>query len=87
MKFLESLIELFYWILIFVSPTLIFGFIGFVVYYNYHGNLGFMLFIGLSILGVGLGIYFAEKIRKSVGCAIFMTRVSSWSDSNKDESK
>jgi len=87
MKFLESLVELFYWIVIFLSPSLIFGFIGFVIYYNYKSSLGFTSFIGLSILGVGLGVYFAERIRKTSGCATFMTRVSQWSDSNNDEGK
>ena len=87
MKFLENLIELFCWCWIFLCPTLISGFIGFVIYYNYKGNIGIISFIGLSVVGVALGIYFAEKIRKSVGCTMFLTRVPTWSDSKKDENK
>jgi len=81
MKFLETLVELFNWCLIFISPVLIFGFTGFVIYYNFNGNTGIISFIGLSAFGIVLGIYFAEKIRRSVGCSNFMTRRSPWKDS------
>ena len=86
MKFLETLVELVYWFLIFLSPTLILGFAGFVVYYNYKGDLGFIAFIGLSASGIILGVYFAERIRKTVGCAMFMTRTN-WSNSEKNNNK
>ncbi len=85
MKFLESLMEFFYWCVIFICPTAILSIIGFVINYNYKGDIGFFSFIGLSILGVALGIYFAEKIRRSVGCTYFITRTTPWDDSKKDE--
>jgi hypothetical protein len=81
MKFLETLVELFNWCLIFISPVLLFGFAGFVIYHNFKGNMGISSFIGLSVFGIVLGIYFAEKIRRSVGCANFMTRRTLWKDS------
>ena len=87
MKFLESLMELIYWFGIFLCPTILFGFIGFVIYYNYDGLLGLLLFIGFSAFGIGLGIIFAEKIRRTVGCSTFMTRATPWSDSKKDEDR
>ena len=83
MKFLENLIEAICWFWIFLSPTLVLGFAGFEIYYNYKGDVGIISFIALSLLGVISGIYFAEKVRKSVGCMMFITRVNPWSGSNK----
>jgi len=86
-KFLEYSIEFFCWLWIFLLPTLILGFIGFAIYYNYAGNIGITSFILLPVLGVVFGIYLAEKIRISLGCTMFITRVSPWSDSKKNENK
>jgi len=90
MRFLENMIEFFCWCWIFICPTLILGIAGFVIYCNYKTGIGVASFIGLSVLGVVLGIYFAERIRRSVGCTMFVTRISGYSDSQKskkDESK
>ncbi len=85
MKFLENFVELIYWCLICISPTLLFGFVGLVLYHHYGGNnVGIMLLVLLSTSGLGCGIYFAERIRRTVGCANFMTRTS-WADQNKKD--
>ena len=83
MKFLESLVEGFYWLLIFISPTVILGFAGFVAWYNFKGTIGIISFIALALAGIGLGIYFAERIRKTVGCSMFLSR-NNWSDNKND---
>ena len=85
MKFLENLIELVYWIAIFLCPTLICGVIGFVVYFNFNKPIGLIGFIVLSVLGVSLGVYFAERIRRTVGCSSFLTRKTPWSGDNRND--
>ena len=75
MKFLESLVEWVYWTEIFLFPTLILVFAGYVIDYNFGGIIGLSFFIGLSALGIGLGIYFAEKIRRTMSCVTFMVKL------------
>jgi uncharacterized membrane protein YedE/YeeE len=87
MKFLEFLIELIYWFGIFLCPAVLFGFIGFVVHYNFNNPAGLLLSIVFYVFGVGLGVFFAERMRRAVGCSTFMTRMTPWSDSEKDENK
>jgi hypothetical protein len=61
----------------------IFGFVGYAIYHNYGGGIGVASFAGLSFLGVALGVYFAERIRKTVGCSIFLTR-NYWVGADKE---
>lgn len=82
MKIIEWLIELFYWCIIFLCPTVILGFAGFLIYYNHKDNLGVFSFAALSVAGIAAGIYFAEKIRRTIGCSMFITR-NNWSDYSK----
>jgi hypothetical protein len=84
MKFLETLIELFYWTWIFLCPTAILGFVGFLCYYNDKTIIGIVAFVALLLTGIGLGIYFAERIRRSVGCAAFITRSASTKKGSHD---
>ena len=74
MKFPEYLAELFFWLQIFICPVLILGFAGYLIYYNYKGAAGIGSFFSCTVLGVVLGVFFAEKIRRTVGCAKFMTK-------------
>ena len=87
MRFIANLIEVFCWCWIFLCPTIILGFIGFVFCYNYSGNIGIISFIGLSVLGSVLGVYFAEKVRKSMGCTVFLTMYLRGQVQNKNENK
>jgi len=85
MKFLENFVELIYWCMICISPTLLLGFAGLALYHHYEGNnTGMTLLVLLSLTGLGFGIYFAERVRRTVGCANFMTRTS-WADQNKKD--
>lgn len=81
MKVLDSITEIIDWLKIFISPFLIFGFIGFVLYKNIDSGIGLGLFVLFVIIGLALGIYFAERIRKKVGTTTFITKASPWKDS------
>ncbi len=76
MKVLAFLAELFYWFNIFLCPVLIMGTAAYIVYKNYPSNPGFILSVTIASLGVITGIYFAERIRRTIGCATFMTRIT-----------
>ena len=83
MKTLDTITEIIDWGKIFMSPFLIFGFIGFVLYKNVEGGIGICLFVVFLIIGLALGIYIAEKIRKKVGTSTFVNRTTPWEDSEK----
>ena len=74
MKLLKFIVEAIFWIQIFLCPAGIIGFIGFVIYKNYPQVWGIVVFVGL-LFGIALGIYFAERIRRTTGCSTFMARL------------
>ena len=75
MKFIAKFIELIYWLQLFISPTAILGFIGFIIYMNMKNSTGQVIFFIMLGLGAAIGIYFAERIRRREGCSIFMGRI------------
>ena len=81
-KLRVGFIELICWIQIFLSPSVIIGFIGFACYKNVAGNSGVLLFVVLLAAGIGIGIYFAEKTRRTVGCSTLMFRMFASPDLN-----
>ena len=81
MKFLECLVELLNWCIIFICPVIIFGVTGFVLYHNLQRGIGQLFFVPLSCIGIAIGIYFAERIRKTVGCTNFITKKTPWNNS------
>lgn len=87
MDFLASVIELMNWVWIFISPASIFGLAGYAVYYNFNNLGGIVSSAGLFLLGIGLGIYFAERIRQTIGCTAFFGRLLTGSANAKDENK
>ena len=75
MGIIKFIVEFIFWMQIFLCPTAILGCTSFFIYINYPTRGGIALFVLLSTLGAGLGIYFAERIRRSVGCSVFMSRI------------
>jgi len=76
-KILESIPEIVNWLLIFISPTLIGAIIGFITALWLRGFLGIVVGTIILIVGIILGIKFAEWARKKEGTNNFMTRLSS----------
>ncbi len=83
MKFINFITEAFYWLQIFLSPTLIGGLIAFIVYHKIPGTAGMVLTVAIGFCGAGLGVYFAERIRRKTGCAIFMSSLIATDNSDK----
>jgi hypothetical protein len=70
-RFFEIFIEVFYWVLIFLSPVLLFAVIALLLYIR--GNL-VLVFTSL-IVGLVLGTILAEYIRRKYGCSNFISRL------------
>jgi hypothetical protein len=75
-KILEFITELIGWFQIVISPFLIGLFIGAVIYFTMQGTLGLVLGIGITSLGLLIGIIFATRVWKKKGTVNFMSRVS-----------
>jgi hypothetical protein len=81
----KTIVELIFWVQIFLCPTAILGGAGFFIYIKYPNQGGIALFVLLSVLGAGLGIYFAERIRRNVGCSVFMSGMFSSSEERETD--
>ena len=73
MKILKFIIESIFWVIIFLSPFLVFAIAAGIMYLKTK-NL-FYYPIGLLIIGAGVGIIVAEKIRRKYGCSTYMGRL------------
>ncbi len=75
-KIFELITEIFGWLQIMISPTLIGAVLGVVVYFNHQSAIGKVVGISISVLGLLIGIVWATKIFKSKkGTVWFMSRV------------
>lgn len=84
MKILENLIGVIYWIWTFISPFLILSLIGFLIWIGTEEVVFLYLF---CIVGIGLGIYFAESVRKQGGAVKFMGKLYSNTEFDENDSK
>ena len=84
-KVFSFIIELIYWVLIFLSPFLISAVISCIIYFT-NENL---LWLSILILTSGFifGVIYAERIRKKYGCSKFMGRILATPDIWPDEEK
>jgi hypothetical protein len=83
MNFFDGLMEVVYWIQIFISPVLVSAIIAAIVYFNNTNN--YLSAIGILVLGVILGVFFAERVRRKSGTATFMGREKGNSEFMKDD--
>ena len=83
-KILEAIPEIANWFLIFISPTLIGAILGFLIALWLGGNPGLIVGIIISIIGIIIGVKFAERARKKEGTNNFMTRLSSTTPHKKE---
>jgi hypothetical protein len=82
-KVFEFLIELFYWMTIWLSPALFFSIVAFVLYIN-NETMAWVS-IGLVLIGVVLGAILAERIRKRHGCSHYVAKILGTPDIWPDE--
>ncbi|WP_447636183.1 hypothetical protein [Flavobacterium microcysteis] len=81
---MNKLFEIIYWVKIFLSPFIIFLFIALAIYFSNEELL--WISVLLSIIGLVLGIVYAEKIRKKHGTTQYMGRIYNSDDiSDYDE--
>lgn len=82
LKFFILLVNIFFWVWLFIVPTAILGFLSFVVYKRSTDNLFFSII--LLLIGVILGIALAEYIRKKYGLDIFFGKLLSTPELDDD---
>lgn len=75
-KILEFITELIGWFQIVLSPLLIGLFIGAIIYFSMQDSLGLVLGIGVTSLGLIIGIVFATRVWRKKGTVNFMSRIS-----------
>ena len=72
-RLFDIIMEIIYWILIFLTPLLAIGIIGVIIYLNKPDN--YWISILLFIAGAVLGIMLAERIRRKYGTTTYMGRI------------
>ncbi len=72
-KFFETVMEIINWLLIFISPFLVFSIIAVIIYFNNPESN--WLPLGLFAIGIVLGIILAERIRRKYGTTTYMGRL------------
>lgn len=77
---LISFFEWMNWIKIFISPTLLFGVIGFIIKLYFNSTMGNILFWILMIIGIIVGIVWANKVKRKHGTTHYMSRNDASSD-------
>lgn len=75
-KLFELITEIIGWILIVLSPTLLGGIIGFVVYLQFENPLGIVLASLILLIGIIIGSIWATKKFKTTGTIHFLSRIS-----------
>jgi hypothetical protein len=70
---MNRLLELIYWIKIFLSPFLILVAIGWVVYVYDQNFLWISVLLGIT--GTILGVFWAERVRRRTGTAQYMAKI------------
>lgn len=78
LRIIEFLVEAVYWLLIFLSPVLVMGLLALLLYFE----CGVPAWISYVLLGVGvvLGVWLAEHVRRKYGCSNFWSRTSATPD-------
>jgi len=75
MKAVEFIVEALSWLNIFIVPAAFLSGAGFLVYHHYATISGLVFFIMLAMAGIALGLFWAERVRKTIGCSTFMSRI------------
>lgn len=87
MNFIEKIIFFLGWLKIVFSPLAIGVIIGFLVYNYFPGKIGTISGIGIALVGLLLGILWAERIRKKYGSMNFLGKVNGSPELDKPDEK
>ena len=74
-KIFEIFVEIISWIAIFTSPVLGFGVAAAIIYFTNTNN--WILAIIIALVGIIIGAFWAENIRRKVGCSNFLGKILS----------
>ena len=80
---MDDIMEVVYWIELFLAPFLPLSIIGVIIYFN-NTNYGWLSIV-LMITGGVLGILLAERIRKKYGTATYIGRIRGNSEFMNEE--
>ena len=83
MRIIEVFVEVFYWLRIMASPLFIGLGVGILIYSFSPNTVSLYLAIGISLIGLILGIVWATKVWKKTGTSNFMSRVNASPELNK----
>jgi len=75
-KIFSTITEIFGWIQIVLSPTLIGIAIGFGIYYNCPNLIGIIIAFFMVVIGLTIGIAWATKKYKTTGTIHFLSKIS-----------
>ncbi|QLH47641.1 MAG: hypothetical protein HWD58_19720 [Bacteroidota bacterium] len=85
-NFFEKLLEIVGWFRIMISPTLIGGIAGIIIFNEYPSLIGKLTALGIGFIGLLIGIIWATRIYKSPkGTIYFMSRVSATPELDEKE--
>ena len=85
MKFIERLLSALAWLQIFVSPAIIGVAAGILIWLILRGFWGVALGAAVAVVGIIIGIAFAEKARRDKGTIEFMSRTIAHSELREKE--
>lgn len=74
MKFMDSVMELIFWLKIAIGPTAIGGVLGGLCYLGLNSPYNLLLAVILLFLGFLVGAFLAEKIRRKEGTVTFWSK-------------
>lgn len=74
-KILETIPKVIAWLQIAVAPLIVGGVAGFFIYAYYPNNLGVSMAVLTTVIGLVLGILWANRVRKKRGTVEHMSRV------------
>ncbi len=81
----DSLTEIFGFLQIAASPSIIGLILGYFIYRSHHDTFGFICAAIISALGLLVGIIWATKVSKKRGTVNFMSRVSATPELDKEQ--
>ena len=75
------LINAIYWLWLIIVPTGVFGLVGYVFYEKNKENLPYCIL--LTLIGLVLGVLWAERVRKKHGLSDYFSRIMATPDLDK----
>ena len=81
MKIFMFFINAIYWLWLVIVPTSVLGLVGFVLYQKDKENLPYSIL--LTLIGLVLGVRWAERVRKKHGLSFYFAQVMATPDLDK----